>query len=148
MLASRRFALLGMREVGAALASRPAAGLAVGLPTPCPLGVQVGKNPKKCAAETLPSESLWEQNVGNRGPTGRRVISNLTRRGVTMDASAQDLLLVSGGAVGLRAAIVAPELNPKHEIAVVREACPASSHAVFAECSPRAGGRDVECGGL
>lgn len=65
-----------------------------------------------------------------------------------MDASAQDLLLVSGGAVGLRAAITAAELNPKHKIAVVREFCPARSYAVFAECGARAGGRGVECGGL
>ena len=55
------------------------------------------------------------------------------RRGVTMDISAHDILLVGGGAAGLRAAIAAAEVNPKLSIAVVSKVYPMRSHTVSAE---------------
>jgi fumarate reductase flavoprotein subunit len=50
-----------------------------------------------------------------------------------MDASAHDILLVGGGAAGLRAAIAACEVNPKLSIAVVSKVYPMRSHTVSAE---------------
>jgi succinate dehydrogenase flavoprotein subunit len=50
-----------------------------------------------------------------------------------MDASAHDLLLVGGGAAGLRAAIAAAEVNPDLSIAVVSKVYPMRSHTVSAE---------------
>jgi fumarate reductase flavoprotein subunit len=50
-----------------------------------------------------------------------------------MDASTHDLLLVGGGAAGLRAAIAAAELEPKLSIAVISKVYPMRSHTVSAE---------------
>jgi fumarate reductase flavoprotein subunit len=50
-----------------------------------------------------------------------------------MDASTHDLLLVGGGAAGLRAAIAAAEVDPKLSIAVVSKVYPMRSHTVSAE---------------
>ena len=50
-----------------------------------------------------------------------------------MDASSHDVLLVGGGAAGLRAAIAAAELNAKLRIAVVSKVYPMRSHTVSAE---------------
>jgi fumarate reductase flavoprotein subunit len=50
-----------------------------------------------------------------------------------MDASSHDVLLVGGGAAGLRAAIAAAEVNPKLRIAVVSKVYPMRSHTVSAE---------------
>jgi fumarate reductase flavoprotein subunit len=50
-----------------------------------------------------------------------------------MDASTHDLLLVGGGAAGLRAAIAAAEVNPKLSIAVISKVYPMRSHTVSAE---------------
>jgi fumarate reductase flavoprotein subunit len=50
-----------------------------------------------------------------------------------MNASAHDILLVGGGAAGLRAAIAAAEVNPKLSIAVVSKVYPMRSHTVSAE---------------
>ena len=44
-----------------------------------------------------------------------------------MDASAHDLLLVGGGAVGVRATITAVELNAKHSIVIVSNVYPMRS---------------------
>jgi fumarate reductase flavoprotein subunit len=54
-------------------------------------------------------------------------------RGVTVDASSHDVLLVGGGGAGLRAAIAAAEVNPKLDIAVVSKVYPMRSHTVSAE---------------
>lgn len=51
----------------------------------------------------------------------------------TMDASSHDVLLVGGGAAGLRAAIAAAEVNPQLSIAVVSKVYPMRSHTVSAE---------------
>jgi len=51
----------------------------------------------------------------------------------TMDASSHDVLLVGGGAAGLRAAIAAAEVNPKLSVAVVSKVYPMRSHTVSAE---------------
>lgn len=51
----------------------------------------------------------------------------------TMDASSHDVLLVGGGAAGLRAAIAAAEVNPKLSIAVISKVYPMRSHTVSAE---------------
>jgi fumarate reductase flavoprotein subunit len=50
-----------------------------------------------------------------------------------MDSSSHDVLLVGGGAAGLRAAIAAAEMNPKLRIAVVSKVYPMRSHTVSAE---------------
>jgi fumarate reductase flavoprotein subunit len=50
-----------------------------------------------------------------------------------VDSSSHDLLLVGGGAAGLRAAIAAAEVNPKLSIAVVSKVYPMRSHTVSAE---------------
>ena len=50
-----------------------------------------------------------------------------------MDASTHDLLLIGGGAAGLRAAIAAAEVNPKLSVAVVSKVYPMRSHTVSAE---------------
>jgi len=50
-----------------------------------------------------------------------------------MDSSSHDVLLVGGGAAGLRAAIAAAEINPKLRIAVVSKVYPMRSHTVSAE---------------
>jgi fumarate reductase flavoprotein subunit len=50
-----------------------------------------------------------------------------------MDASTHDLILVGGGAAGLRAAIAAAELEPKLSIAVISKVYPMRSHTVSAE---------------
>ena len=50
-----------------------------------------------------------------------------------MDVLAHDILLVGGGAAGLRAAIAAVEVNPKLSIAVVSKVYPMRSHTVSAE---------------
>src|SRR5215469_2768284 len=50
-----------------------------------------------------------------------------------MNASAHDILLVGGGAAGLRAAIAAAEVNPNLSIAVVSKVYPMRSHTVSAE---------------
>ncbi len=67
------------------------------------------------------------------GPGSRRQSSFLAASGVTMDVSAHDILLVGGGAAGLRAAIAAAEVNPKLSIAVVSKVYPMRSHTVSAE---------------
>ncbi len=54
-------------------------------------------------------------------------------RGVTVEASSHDVLLIGGGAAGLRAAIAAAEINPKLNIAVVSKVYPMRSHTVSAE---------------
>jgi fumarate reductase flavoprotein subunit len=50
-----------------------------------------------------------------------------------MDASTHDLLLVGGGAAGLRAAIAAAEVDPNLSIAVISKVYPMRSHTVSAE---------------
>jgi fumarate reductase flavoprotein subunit len=50
-----------------------------------------------------------------------------------MDASSHDVLLVGGGAAGLRAAIAAAEVNPQLSIAVISKVYPMRSHTVSAE---------------
>ncbi|HXY50266.1 MAG TPA: fumarate reductase (quinol) flavoprotein subunit [Terriglobales bacterium] len=50
-----------------------------------------------------------------------------------MDVSAHDVLLVGGGAAGLRAAIAAAEVHPKLSVAVVSKVYPMRSHTVSAE---------------
>ena len=50
-----------------------------------------------------------------------------------MEASSHDVLLVGGGAAGLRAAIAAVEVNPKLRIAVISKVYPMRSHTVSAE---------------
>ena len=50
-----------------------------------------------------------------------------------MDVSAHDILLVGGGAAGLRAAIAAAEVNPALSVAVVSKVYPMRSHTVSAE---------------
>src|SRR5262249_31347235 len=50
-----------------------------------------------------------------------------------MDVSTHDILLVGGGAAGLRAAIAAAEVNPKLSIAVLSKVYPMRSHTVSAE---------------
>ena len=50
-----------------------------------------------------------------------------------MDVSSHDVLLVGGGAAGLRAAIAAAEVNPKLSVAVVSKVYPMRSHTVSAE---------------
>ena len=50
-----------------------------------------------------------------------------------MDASSHDVLLVGGGAAGLRAAIAAAEVSPKLRIAVISKVYPMRSHTVSAE---------------
>jgi fumarate reductase flavoprotein subunit len=50
-----------------------------------------------------------------------------------MDASHYDVLLIGGGAAGLRAAIAAAEVNPRISIAVVSKVYPMRSHTVSAE---------------
>jgi fumarate reductase flavoprotein subunit len=59
--------------------------------------------------------------------------SFLAASGVPMDVSAHDILLIGGGAAGLRAAIAAAEVNPKLSIAVVSKVYPMRSHTVSAE---------------
>ena len=55
-------------------------------------------------------------------------------RGVTVEASSHDVLLIGGGAAGLRAAVAPrPEINPKLNIAVVSKVYPMRSHTVSAE---------------
>lgn len=53
--------------------------------------------------------------------------------GVSVEASSHDVLLIGGGAAGLRAAIAAAEVNPKLNIAVVSKVYPMRSHTVSAE---------------
>ena len=62
-----------------------------------------------------------------------RLVPNPPASGVHMDAAAHDVLLVGGGAAGLRAAIAAAEINPKLSIAVVSKVYPMRSHTVSAE---------------
>src|SRR5499433_2805947 len=50
-----------------------------------------------------------------------------------MEIRAHDILLVGGGAAGLRAAIAAAEVNPKLSIAVLSKVYPMRSHTVSAE---------------
>ena len=50
-----------------------------------------------------------------------------------MDASSHDVLLIGGGAAGLRAAIAAAEVNPNLSIAVISKVYPMRSHTVSAE---------------
>jgi fumarate reductase flavoprotein subunit len=50
-----------------------------------------------------------------------------------MDASSHDVLLIGGGAAGLRAAIAASEVHPKLSIAVISKVYPMRSHTVSAE---------------
>jgi fumarate reductase flavoprotein subunit len=50
-----------------------------------------------------------------------------------MDTSSHDVLLVGGGAAGLRAAIAAAEVNPRLRIAVISKVYPMRSHTVSAE---------------
>src|SRR5438105_7055885 len=50
-----------------------------------------------------------------------------------MDISSHDVLLVGGGAAGLRAAIAVAETNPKLSVAVVSKVYPMRSHTVSAE---------------
>ncbi len=53
--------------------------------------------------------------------------------GESVEASSHDVLLIGGGAAGLRAAIAAAEVNPKLNIAVVSKVYPMRSHTVSAE---------------
>jgi fumarate reductase flavoprotein subunit len=62
-----------------------------------------------------------------------RPVPNPPASGVHMDAAAHDVLLVGGGAAGLRAAIAAAEINPQLSIAVVSKVYPMRSHTVSAE---------------
>jgi fumarate reductase flavoprotein subunit len=50
-----------------------------------------------------------------------------------MEAFSHDVLLIGGGAAGLRAAIAAAEFNPKLNIAVISKVYPMRSHTVSAE---------------
>jgi fumarate reductase flavoprotein subunit len=50
-----------------------------------------------------------------------------------MEAFSHDVLLIGGGAAGLRAAIAAAQLNPKLNIAIVSKVYPMRSHTVSAE---------------
>jgi fumarate reductase flavoprotein subunit len=50
-----------------------------------------------------------------------------------LEASSHDVLLIGGGAAGLRAAIAAAEVNPNLNIAVVSKVYPMRSHTVSAE---------------
>jgi fumarate reductase flavoprotein subunit len=50
-----------------------------------------------------------------------------------MDATSHDVLLIGGGAAGLRAAIAAAEVNPNLSIAVISKVYPMRSHTVSAE---------------
>ncbi|HEV2121042.1 MAG TPA: succinate dehydrogenase/fumarate reductase flavoprotein subunit [Candidatus Bathyarchaeia archaeon] len=50
-----------------------------------------------------------------------------------MDHLSHDVLIIGGGAAGLRAAIAAAELNPKLDIAIVSKVYPMRSHTVSAE---------------
>jgi fumarate reductase flavoprotein subunit len=50
-----------------------------------------------------------------------------------VEASSHDVLLIGGGAAGLRAAIAAAEVDPKLNIAVVSKVYPMRSHTVSAE---------------
>ena len=50
-----------------------------------------------------------------------------------MEASSHDVLLIGGGAAGLRAAIAAAEVNPQLNIAVISKVYPMRSHTVSAE---------------
>ena len=50
-----------------------------------------------------------------------------------MDLSSHDILLVGGGAAGLRAAIAIAEADPGLRVAVVSKVYPMRSHTVSAE---------------
>ena len=50
-----------------------------------------------------------------------------------MEHLSHDILIIGGGAAGLRAAIAAAELNPKLDIAIVSKVYPMRSHTVSAE---------------
>ncbi len=50
-----------------------------------------------------------------------------------MEHHSHDVLIVGGGAAGLRAAIAAAELNPKMDVAIVSKVYPMRSHTVSAE---------------
>ena len=50
-----------------------------------------------------------------------------------MEHLSHDVLIIEGGAAGLRAAIAAAELNPKLDIAIVSKVYPMRSHTVSAE---------------
>ncbi|HEX9429298.1 MAG TPA: succinate dehydrogenase/fumarate reductase flavoprotein subunit [Candidatus Bathyarchaeia archaeon] len=50
-----------------------------------------------------------------------------------MEHLSHDVLIIGGGAAGLRAAIAAAELNPKLDIAIVSKVYPMRSHTVSAE---------------
>ena len=50
-----------------------------------------------------------------------------------MEAIVHDIIIVGGGAAGLRAAIAAAEMNPKASIAIVSKVYPMRSHTVSAE---------------
>jgi fumarate reductase flavoprotein subunit len=54
-------------------------------------------------------------------------------RGVKVENTSHDVLLVGGGGAGLRAAIAAAEVNPKLNIAIVSKVYPMRSHTVSAE---------------
>jgi fumarate reductase flavoprotein subunit len=51
----------------------------------------------------------------------------------TLDASSHDVLIVGGGAAGLRAAIAAAEIDPTIDVGVVSKVYPMRSHTVSAE---------------
>jgi fumarate reductase flavoprotein subunit len=50
-----------------------------------------------------------------------------------MEAFSHDVLLIGGGAAGLRAAIATAQLNPKLDVAIVSKVYPMRSHTVSAE---------------
>lgn len=61
-----------------------------------------------------------------------------------MEHNSHDIVIVGGGAAGLRAAIAAVELNPKIDVAVVSKVYPMRSHTVSAEGGMAAVLRDYD----
>jgi len=55
-----------------------------------------------------------------------------------------DLLIIGGGAAGLRAAIAAAEINPKAKIALISKVYPTRSHTVSAEGGLAAAMKDYD----
>ncbi|HWY27711.1 MAG TPA: succinate dehydrogenase/fumarate reductase flavoprotein subunit, partial [Candidatus Sulfotelmatobacter sp.] len=55
------------------------------------------------------------------------------RNWIVVEHLSHDILIIGGGAAGLRAAIAAAELNPKLDIAIVSKVYPMRSHTVSAE---------------
>ena len=87
----------------------------------------------KTLAKRLLRDPVWEQNVRDQDPSRRRLLSYPSRPGVSMDASAHDLLLVGGGAVGVRAIIATAELNAGNSIVIISNIYPMRRHTVSAQ---------------